>query len=249
MAVRLIKIPLVMAIMVFVVLSGWHHSEAHHAVVRFNLEDMEATADRIFLGRCVNVEETSEYIAQGMMPVTHYTFEVERAFKGTFNKKYRFTQLGHPARPLFKENGIRMHGRAVKPGEFIHGMSEYEIGDRLLLFLIPNYLGDKVTYPVGLYQGAFFVSTMPSGNELARNSINNLGLFNAPYVWSIKKEEDARVIFPSRDESLQNGTVQQESLLNKRGALPLAAFAEVVERITVAHGRQLGSIIPGANIQ
>jgi hypothetical protein len=249
MAVRLIKLTLAMTLVAFVILSGWQSSEAHHAVVRFNLEDMEATADRIFLGRCVKVEETSEYIAQGMMPVTHYTFEVERAFKGTFNKKYRFTQLGHPARPLFKESGITMHGRAVKPGEFIHGMSEYEIGDRLLLFLIPNYLGDKVTYPVGLYQGAFFVSTMPSGNELARNSINNLGLFNAPYVWSIKKEEDARVIFPSRDESLQNVTVQHESLLNKRGALPLAAFAEVVERITVAHGRQRGSIIPGANIQ
>jgi hypothetical protein len=249
MAVRLIKMALMMTIIAFVILSGWNHTEAHHAVVRFNLEDMEATADRIFLGRCVSVEETTEHIAQGQMPVTHYTFEVERAFKGTINKKYKFTQLGHPARPLFKERGIQMHGRAVKPGEFIHGMSEYEVGDRLLLFLIPNYLGNKVTYPVGLYQGAFFVSTMPSGNELARNSINNIGLFNAPYVWSIKKEEDARVIYPSRDESVENLTLQQESLLSKRGALPLEALADVIERITVAHGRAQGSLIPGANIQ
>jgi hypothetical protein len=137
----------------------------------------------------------------------------------------------------------------VKPGEFIHGMSEYEVGDRLLLFLIPNYLEDKVTYPVGLYQGAFFISTMPSGNELARNSINNIGLFNAPYIWSIKKEADARVIFPSRDEPLENPTAQQESLLNKRGALPLQAFTDVIERITVAHGRGRASITAGANIQ
>ncbi len=249
MVVRLCKLTLVMTIMALIITSGWNASEAHHAVVRFNLEDMEATADRIFLGRCVNVEETTEYMAQGMMPVTHYTFEVERAFKGTFNKTYTFTQLGHPARPLFKESGIQMHGRAVKPGEFIHGMSEYEVGDRLLLFLIPNYLDDKVTYPVGLYQGAFFVSTMPSGNELARNSINNIGLFDAPYVWSIKKEEDARVIFPSRDQSLASPSAQQESLLNKRGALPLAAFSEVIERITGAHGRPRGAIHPGANIQ
>ena len=249
MAVRLIKLTLVMAIVVFVILSGWHSSEAHHAVVRFNLEDMEATADRIFLGRCVNVEETTEYIAQGMMPVTHYTFEVERAFKGRVNKKYKFTQLGHPSRPLFKESGITMHGQAVKPGEFIHGMSEYEVGDRLLLFLIPNYLGDQVTYPVGLYQGAFFVSQITSGNELVRNSINNIGLFSAPYVWSIKKEADARVIFPSREEPLENLSLQQETLLSKRGALPLQAFVDVIERITVAHGREQGSIIPGANIQ
>ena len=58
-------------------------------------------------------------------------------------------------------------------------MSEYRVGDRVLLFLIPDYLDGKVTYPVGLYQGAFYVSTMPSGQELARNSINNLDLFTA----------------------------------------------------------------------
>src|ERR1044072_1264817 len=249
MAVRLLKLTLAMTLVTFVILSGWHHSKAHHAVVRFNLEDMEATADRIFLGRCINVEETTEYIAQGQMPVTHYTFEVERAFKGTFNKKYKFTQLGHPTRPLFKESGITMHGRTVKPGEFIHGMSEYEVGDRLLLFLIPNYLGDKVTYPVGLYQGAFFVSTMPSGNELARNSINNIGLFNAPYVWSIKKEAEARVIFPSREEPLENSSVQLQALVNKRGALPLSAFVVGIEGIAVALGPGRGSIIGGANIQ
>ena len=33
---------------------------AHHAVLRFNLEEMVATADRIFLGRCVGAEETTE---------------------------------------------------------------------------------------------------------------------------------------------------------------------------------------------
>src|SRR5262245_50995609 len=156
--------------------------DAHHAVLRFNVEEMTTTANRIFVGRCLAVEENEEMIAQGMMPVTRYTFEVDRAIKGKLPRQIAFRQLGHPPhRALGKGGEMTMHGQVVTPGAFIHGMSAYHVGERVLLFLIPNYLGGKVTYPVGLYQGAFFVSRMPSGQELVRNSINNLGLFTAPY--------------------------------------------------------------------
>jgi len=227
-------------------LVGFQSSEAHHMVLRFNLEEMTATADRIFLGKCVAVEEGEDTIAQGTLPVTTYTFEVERAIKGRVPRLLTFQQLGHTTKgKLAKQGGMTMHGRAVTPESF-HGMSEYAVGDRQVLFLIPNYLGGKVTYPVGLYQGAFLVSTMPSGDELARNSINNLGLFTAPYNGWKLKAEDARVVFPDRDQpllDLSSGGINTESLVRKRGSLPLDQFLGLVDQIVAAHGGEKGVVI------
>src|SRR5215813_3166763 len=45
---------------------------AHHAVLRSNLEEMTVAADRVFLGKCIAVQETDRMIAQGMMAVTDY---------------------------------------------------------------------------------------------------------------------------------------------------------------------------------
>jgi hypothetical protein len=221
-------------------------SDAHHMVLRFNLEEMTATADRIFIGRCVAVDETREMIAQGMMAVTRYTFEVERALKGRIPKTLTFRQLGHPSpAQVGKKGGITMHGRVVTPDTF-HGMSEYSVGDRVLLFLIPDYLGGKVTYPVGLYQGAFFVQTMPSGEDLARNSINNLGLFTAPYNGWKMKSEDARVVFPDRDQPLAETSglgAKGEALTRKRGSVPLVDFLSLIDNVVAAHGNAKGEVI------
>ncbi|MBI3654536.1 MAG: hypothetical protein HY231_26195 [Acidobacteria bacterium] len=252
MATRLSKITLVLLMVALVMASGWFTSQAHHAVLRFNLEEMEATADRIFLGRCLAVEKTDEMVAGGMMPVTHYTFEVERALKGKFQKKIKFSQLGHPAQTAkAKGNAITMHGQVVSTSEFIHGMAEYQVGERAVLFLIPDYMDGKFTYPVGLYQGAFMISEMPSGNTLVRNSINNQELFTAPYNnWKMKRD-DAKVVFPERDEPLINSgggistqsvNADKETLTNKRGALPLDAFLNVVAEIVSAHGSEKGVI-------
>src|SRR5689334_3881305 len=79
--------------------------DAHHAVLRFNLEEMTATADRIFVGHCLNVEESEEMIAQGVMPITRYTFEIERAVKGKLPRQITFSQLGHPAHRAFGKGG------------------------------------------------------------------------------------------------------------------------------------------------
>jgi hypothetical protein len=224
-----------------VVFSGTGTTDAHHAVLRFNIEEMTATADRIFVGRCLAVEETKEMIAQGMLPVTLYTFEVERAIKGKLPSRITVRQLGHPARrAVGKGGGITMHGRAVSPKTFLHGMTEYRVGDRMVLFLIPNYMGGKVTYPVGLYQGAFYVSEMPSGQKVVRNSINNLGLFTAPYNGTKMKESDARFIFPERGEVSLSG--QSATLVRKRGALPMDDFLGLVEQIVVGQGGERGAI-------
>ena len=219
---------------------------AHHMVLRFNLEEMTATADRVFVGRCTAVQETREMIAQGMMAVTRYTFEVERVIKGRVPRVLTFRQEGHRARiATGKTKEMVMHGRVASPDTF-HGMSEYNVGDRVVLFLIPDYLGGKVTYPVGLYQGAFLVSDMPSGQRLVRNSINNLGLFTAPYNGWKLKAADARVVFPDRDNSIADISalgVNGAALVRKRGSLPLEDFLKLVEQIVAAHGGSKGALI------
>lgn len=253
MVTRLLKVTLATMIVAFVLSNGFYKTQAHHAVLRFNLEEMEATADRIFMGRCLSVEKTEEFVAGGMMPVTNYVFEVENALKGKFQKKLKFSQLGHPATPSkSKGDDVTMHGQVVSTAEYIHGMSAYEVGERVVLFLIPDYMGGKYTYPVGLDQGAFFVSEMPSGNKLLRNSVNNQGLFSAPYNNWKMKSTDAQVVFPDREEPLidaPSGSISTQSLsadratlTRKRGALPLDAFLEVVGSIVTAHGNAKGVI-------
>ena len=117
----------------------------------------------------------------------------------------------------------------------------------MVLFLIPNYLGGSVTYPVGADQGAFRISRMPSGQELVRNNVNNLGLFTTPYNGYRMKEAEAKMIFPDRDEPLANFqaqglSAQSETMVRKRGALPLDSFVGLLEQIVAAHGEQKGSI-------
>jgi hypothetical protein len=218
---------------------------AHHMVLRFNLEEMTATADRVFVGRCSSVEETREMIAQGMLPVTIYTFNVERVIKGRIPAVFTFRQLGHTGSAKAKGDQMTIHGQAAAPQVF-HGMTDYRVGDRLVLFLIPDYLGGKVTYPVGLYQGAFYVSDMPSGQQLVRNNINNLGLFTAPYNGYSVKSEEARVVFPERDQpigDISTLNLSAEAIARKRGSLPLEDFLNLIEQIVVARGGQKGALI------
>lgn len=239
---------LIPVLLACVSLLGWSGViDAHHAVLRFNLEEMTMTADRVFVGRCLSVEETRETIAQGLLPVSVYTFEVERAIKGALPRRVTFRQLGHaPHRSLDKGGDVTMHGTTVTPDSFIHGMSHYAVGDRLVLFLIPNYLQGTVTYPVGLSQGAFRVATLPSGQQLVRNSINNLDLLTAPYNGTAMKAGDAQRIFPERDVSLEaiaGSKPAAATMLRKRGGLPLDAFLELVTEINAAHGGVKGEIV------
>jgi hypothetical protein len=234
------------ALVAVVLLSSVVTIDAHHAVLRFNLEEMTATADRIFVGRCLAVEETEEMIAQGMLPVTISTFEVERAIKGRLPRQITVRQLGHAARRVNKSGGITMHGRAVSPKTFLHGMTGSKVGDRMVLFLIPDYMGGKVTYPVGLYQGAFFVSDMPSGQKVVRNSINNLGLFTAPYNGTKMRASDAKFIFPDRAEVTDAPpglSTQSAALARRRGSLPMEDFLQFVEQIVIAHGGERGAVV------
>jgi hypothetical protein len=219
--------------------------DAHHAVLRFNLEEMVMSADRAFIGQCLDIQEGREAIGGGMLPVTRYTFAVQQVIKGEVPSTFTFTQLGYRLRKATKTGTVTMNGQAVRPGIFIHGMSDYEIGDRLLLLLVPNYQNGRLTYPVGLDQGAFRISRLDTGEDVAENGLNNLGLFSAPYTGTALKPSDARVVTPDAPDALASAksmSATARSLSTRRGALPLGALVELIDQIRAAHGGPKGAL-------
>lgn len=246
MSKKLIKQLFSLSLIAVALFGGVFDTSAHHAVIRVNLEEMTALADSVFVGRCINVEETRDMIAGGDLPVTRYTFEVERAIKGKMPKQITFSQIGHaPRRAIGKGDGLVSNGVRVKGGSFLHGASAYRVGDEVVLFLNPINEGTKVSSPVGLYQGAFFVSRMPSGQKLIRNSINNLGLFTTRYTGAKLKDSAAKLIFPDRDNPVDQSAslgLKSDSLARKRGSLPMEDFLNLVEQINIAHGGERGVI-------
>ncbi len=216
-------------------------SKAHHAVLQFNLEEMVATADKVFVGKCTSIKETEEMIAQGIMPVTYYTFTVSEKIKGDIPQTFTFKQLGHQPRKFnktIKNNEIvpMVGGKIADPDTFIvHGMSYYRVGDEMMLMLIPNYMAD-LTYPVGLYQGAFHVTRTSTGKPIVKNSINNRGLFTNAYNNYSKSTDKAKVIHPEGDLEvpvIASRTSNQNfaALIGKPGALPLTDFTGLVRTI------------------
>ena len=247
MSKKLIKQLFSLSLMAVALLGSLFNTSAHHAVVRVNLEEMTAIADSVFMGRCVSVEETREMIAGGNLPVTRYTFEVSRAVKGKMSKQITFTQVGHaPQRAIGKGDGIVSHGMRVRNGAFLHGAAAYRVGDEVVLFLNRMNSGTQVTSPVGLYQGAFHVTQMPSGQKMLRNSINNLGLFTTRYTGARLKDSDAKLIFPDQDGGAGQ-SLKASSLSRKRGSLPLEEFLSLVEQINIAHGGEQGQIAETRN--
>jgi hypothetical protein len=113
-------------------------------------------------------------------------------------------------------------------------MPGYNVGDEMMLMLIPNYMNGELTYPVGLYQGAFYVSRTSSGKPLIKNSINNRGLFTNPYNNFKKAAGQARIIFPDADRTVvaeKLSSQSLETLTSKPGALPLDDFVGLVRSI------------------
>jgi len=158
--------------------------------------------------------------------------------KGELPATFTFTQLGHPARVLAKRPTTTL---------VLHGMTEYVVGDRLMLFLVPNYLGGAVTYPVGLDQGMF---TLGNGDGApgtwARNGRGNAGLFRTRYTGDYgpagMPSSRARVIHPERPDPLDGAALSPpaKALESAGDAMPLAAFLELVGYIHAAHGGNAG---------
>lgn len=210
------------------------NTSAHHAVLQFNLEEMVATSDRIFIGRCTDIKESVEMIAQGELPVTSYTFAVSEKIKGSIGSTVTFKQLGHRAhKPTGKTLEPLIGGVVADPKNYIHGMTYYVVGEEMMLMLIPDYL-ENLTYPVGMYQGAFSISRTASGKGQIKNAINNRGLFTNLYTNYRKSTSQARVIHPDYDQPILDAKLSPQTatnLLSKPGALPVDDFVSLVRTI------------------
>jgi hypothetical protein len=118
--------------------AGGTQAGTHFLTLTYNLEQMVAEADRIFVGTVIDATEDYVYAAGGEIPVTVYTFEVDEVLSGSIGDTVTIRQIGHQSDP------------------FGQGMPRYEVGKTVMLFLhADSQYG--LTSPVGLGQGAFQV--------------------------------------------------------------------------------------------
>lgn len=127
------------------------------SVKTLNLAEMVRSADRVFYGRCISVQEGVE--PKTGMAIKEYEFEVLEGLKGVHTGEVvRIRQL----------NG-------KSPGLQLPGLPSYKSGQKLLLFVHgDSRLG--LTSPVGMAQGLFEVHRMESGEPGFVNSVQNRNL-------------------------------------------------------------------------
>ncbi len=137
-------------------------------LVHRNLASLVASADRIFVGRCVSVQEGELKFPSGSILYTEYTFQVLDRIKGNVVGEVKVRQLG-----LTKPRQINETTALV---DRVVGMPVYRENGEYLLFLNKDSrLG--LTTPVGLFQGAFSIARDENGRDFAVNGNFNRGLF------------------------------------------------------------------------
>ncbi len=137
--------------------AGGTQAGTHFLTLTYNLEQMVAAADRIFVGTVIDATEDYISAAGGDLPVTVYTFEVEEVLRGAIGDTLTIRQVGHQSDP------------------FGQGMPRYEVGKTVMLFLrADSQYG--LTSPVGLGQGAFQVKMDGPVKVSVSNSRRNRGL-------------------------------------------------------------------------
>jgi hypothetical protein len=122
-----------------------------------NLEEMTLRAERIFSGRCLQVESAREPALGG--DVTVATFEVLRAVKGAFADRIT----------------VRMPAVDDGRGGGTAGVPGIKPGDEVVLFLYGES-ASGLTAPVGLGQGRFRILTDKQGRRIAVNDFANRNL-------------------------------------------------------------------------
>lgn len=138
-----------------------------------SLDQMAKAAGKIVIGRCLSAspqmlsqETASRLRLPGTARITEYVFHIEQTLKGQKHQALHFKQIS-------SLTGIR--GQSV-----LYSMPAYEIGQDYLLFLTQeSEIG--LCSPVGLFQGAFRLQRDPSGQVLAINGNQNLGLFTQKF--------------------------------------------------------------------
>lgn len=122
--------------------------------VPLTLDEIAESADRIFTGYCLKVEEIEKDPISNL-PVIKYTFKIIERIKGLEN--------------------INNSIVTFKQWKATATDSNYEIGKKYVLFLYPNSkLG--LTNPVGILQGQFNIENNGNNEDYVINKVSNTGL-------------------------------------------------------------------------
>jgi hypothetical protein len=122
-----------------------------------NLEEMTARADRIFHGRCIKIQVSTDPDLRQV--VTYATFVPQSAAKGSVHGRLTIKMLGNQS-------------ASAQPGEAIEGLPRFQEGEEVVLFLYPDSAAG-LTSPVGFGQGRFKVVHDKEGKALALNAFGN----------------------------------------------------------------------------
>jgi hypothetical protein len=195
-------------VLVFASVHSWNLVPAQATRIQLvNLEKMVTKADRIFIGVCSTVEDST--LSGTDMPVTSYTFSVTEPIKGEMDDTLTIRQLG------VREPRVQGDKALVFR---VPGMPVYQAGQEVVLFLISDSsLG--LTSPVGLSQGAFTVDKR-DGQKLLQNGIQNLGLF-----------KDLSADVSIRKWKLSNNEANLFSV--KKGPIDLETFTALVKKMMI----------------
>jgi hypothetical protein len=126
-----------------------------------NLEEMAGRADRVFLGRCVQV--TAELDADLGQMVTYATFVAQRSAKGGVRGQVTIRLLGDQT-------------ASDAPNRSMAGVPRFRKGEEVILFLYKDSRRG-LTSPVGLGHGKFVVVRDKDGQKRALNAMGNESLF------------------------------------------------------------------------
>lgn len=132
-------------------------------VAQLNLEQLTRLAERIFVGKCLEVQIGKD---RNGRPVQYVTFEVEATLKGNPEPSVTFKQI--------RFNSEVTKGKLTGTTT-LSELPDYQRGEEVVLFLSePSELG--LTAPVGFTQGKFLVLQRRNGKTVT-NGIANQRLF------------------------------------------------------------------------
>lgn len=128
-------------------------------VRQMSLKEIVETADRVFVGTCIDVRSLRDGYG---LPATFVTFSVQEGIKGNLGKIITIKVIGGG-------------GGLLR----IEGMPAFHEGEEVLLALYPNSQYG-FTSPVGLQQGKWTVVEKTAGKKMLHRSLAGAAILGAP---------------------------------------------------------------------
>lgn len=142
-----------------------------------NLQYMTQQADRIFLGKVLQVEDDFD---EGGLWSQFVTFEIMEVYKGDLGPTLTIKQVSPNAAPGTDTVGLVN----LLAGALPH----YQEGQEVVVFLSPDSeIGFTTT--IGLMQGTFYVMKDARGEDIVVNTLQNHGLFKGLSMAALHKSQ------------------------------------------------------------